>query len=109
MFFDGSSHKRDTSQGLRTERQITLFRQREEARREQAKRRETEAHVRHLNFDLFQRAVLLVLGIAIGTAIVIGALLDPGLLKLGLLAASAFGAIAAGLHRWGSKSREEPD
>ena len=70
----------DENRGLRTERQIELYRRREAAKRERAERcevearaREAEARVRHLNFELVQRGVLLVMGVVIGIAIVFGA------------------------------------
>jgi Na+/H+ antiporter NhaD/arsenite permease-like protein len=100
----------DENHGLRTERQIVLYRQREAAKRERAERREVEARareaearVRHLNFELIQRIVLLITGVGIGIALIIGALRDPGLLKISLASASIWGAIAAALYRWERK------
>jgi hypothetical protein len=93
----------DENQGLRTKRQIELYRQREAAKRERAERREVEARVRHLNFALIQRVVLLVMGVAIGIALIIGARRDPALLEISLASASVWGAIAAGLYRWEPK------
>lgn len=104
--------KQDENQGLRTERQIELYRQREAAKRERAERcevearaRESEARVRHLNFELIQRAVLLFLGVIIGMVVMIGALGNSELLKLSIAAASLWGSIAAALYRWGSRGR----
>ncbi|MGN6276653.1 MAG: hypothetical protein ACTHNP_12105 [Solirubrobacterales bacterium] len=91
----------DENQGLRNERQIALYRQQEVAKRERAERheaeakareadaraREVEARVRHLNVALVQRVLLLVSGVAIGIALIIGAIHDPALLKISLTAA----------------------
>lgn len=99
MLFDGSSHKRDQESGLRTERQIDLFRRREAAKREQAQRKEAEARVRHLNLDFVIRIVLLVIATLIGISVIVGALGSPTALKLSLIAASAWAAIAAGVIR----------
>jgi hypothetical protein len=102
--------KQNENQGLRTERQIELYRQREAAKRERAERceiearaRESEARVRHLNFDLIQRIVLLVLGVIIGMVAMIGAFGDPALLRLSIAAATLWGSIAAALYRWGNR------
>lgn len=99
MWFARSSHKDDELSGLRTRRQISLYIERENARQVRAERREIEARVRHLNFDLILRIVLLVLAVGIGVSVVVGALGNPTALKLALLAASAWGAIAAALLR----------
>lgn len=99
MLFDGSSHRRDQTSGLRTERQIDLFRKREAAKREQAQRKEAEACVRHLNLDFVIRIVLLVIAILIGISVIVGALGNPIALELSLVAASAWAAIAAGVIR----------
>lgn len=106
LLFGGFPHRHDDNKGLRTERQIALFRQREAARREQAERREAEARVRHRNFDLVQRVVLLVMAIPIGAAVAIGALGNPELLKLALAGASAWSVIAAALYRLRPKLNE---
>jgi len=107
-----SRKKQNEDQGLRTERQIELYRQREAAKRERAERceaearaRESEARVRHLNFELIQRAVLLAMGVIIGMVVFIGALGDPELLKLSVAAAGLWGSIAAALYRWGGRGR----
>jgi hypothetical protein len=96
----------DENKGLRTERQIALYRQREAAKRERAERREVEARareaearVRHLKFELVERVALLIMGVAIGGAVVIGGLREPALLKISLGAAGAWGVIAATLSR----------
>jgi len=99
VLFDGSSHRRDQTSGLRTERQIDLFRKREAAKREQAQRKEAEACVRHLNLDFVIRIVLLVIAILIGISVIVGALGNPIALELSLVAASAWAAIAAGVIR----------
>lgn len=99
MRLPSPSRKQDKTRGLRTERQIALYRQREAAKRERAQRRAEEARVRHLNFELVQRIVLLVLAVAIGVAVVIGATGDAGLLKLALGAGGIWGAIAGALYR----------
>lgn len=79
------SHKQsDENRGLRTERQIMLYRQREAARRERAERREAEARVRHLNLALVERIVLLVLAVAVAIAVLVGALGDRELLRVAL-------------------------
>jgi hypothetical protein len=98
------SKTRSENNGLRTERQITLYRQREAAKRERAERREVEARVRHSNFELIQRAVLLVIGVGVGSAIIVGGAGDPDLLKLALAAASAWAAVSAALYRWGRRT-----
>jgi hypothetical protein len=85
--------------GLRTRNQIALFVERQKALRAQADREAAEQLVRHLKFDLTQRVVLLVIGVAIGIAVIVGALDSPQLLKLSLVAASAWGAISAALYR----------
>ena len=97
--------KRSENQGLRTERQIELYRQREAAKRERAERRAAEAHVRQLNLSVVQQAVLLVMAVIIGMAIVFGALVNPELLKLAGGAAAAWGVIAGALYRWGSREK----
>ena len=99
MLVDRSSHRRDQTNGLRTERQIDLFRKREAAKREQAQRREAEARVRHLNLDLVIRIVLLVVAISIGISVIVGTLGNPMALKVSLVAASAWAAFAAGVVR----------
>lgn len=86
--------------GLSSPDEITLFIRQEEALLVLAKRREADARVRHINFDLLQRAVLLVLAVVIAIALIIGVLSNPALLKLAVVAASALGAITAGLTRW---------
>ena|GEM_PF-2852029 len=102
--------QQNENQGLRTERQIELYRQREAAKRERAERREvearareSEARVRHLNFELIQRVVLLVMGVAIGVVTIISAFGNPELPKLSIAAASLWASIAAALYRWGGQ------
>jgi hypothetical protein len=99
MRFSSPVDKQGEDNGLRTRRQIDLYLERERALKARAERRATEAWVRHLNFDLVQRAVLLVIGVLIGAAVMVGALGDPGLLKLTLAAVSAWGGVAAILYR----------
>jgi len=96
-----SSKKRDPNRGLRTERQIQLYRQREAARRERAERREAEAKVRFANLQLAQGAVLLAVVAVIGLALVVGLLVDPDAQKLGVPAVGIWSALAAALYRWG--------
>jgi hypothetical protein len=96
--------KQEGLNGLRTRKQIELFREREAARRERAERREAEARVRHRNFDLIQRAILLVVAVAIGIAVIVGALGNADLPKLAVAGASAWAAIAAALYRFRPKS-----
>jgi hypothetical protein len=107
LLFDGYSHKRDENNGLRTERQIALYRQREAAKRERAERRELEAQVRHSNFELIQRAILLLVGVAIGVALIIGATGEPNLLKLALVATTGWATLAAALYRRGRPKQAE--
>jgi hypothetical protein len=97
--FLGPFRGRDELDGLRTRKEISLFVERENARQVRAERRGAEARVRHLNFELIAEIVLLVLAVGIGTSLIVGALGDPGLLEVSLLAASAWGAIAAALLR----------
>ena len=88
-----SFHNRYEDTGLRTQRQIELFRQREAAKRERAERRAEEARVRHLNFGLVQRAVLLVAAIAIPIAIGLGAVGGGTELKLAVGASGLWAAV----------------
>jgi len=98
------SKQLDPNSGLRDRRQIQLYIEREEARKQRAERREVEARVRHSNFELIQRIVLLGLAVVIAIALIVGILGNPALLKLAVVAASALGAIAAGLARWRGRS-----
>jgi hypothetical protein len=91
--FDSSSHKRDESKRLRTERQIALHRQRVECQ-------EAEVRVRHLKFDLAQRIVLLALVVALGIAIFVTTLSNPDELQIAVGGASGWAVIAAALYRW---------
>ena len=93
------SRKSIRSNGLRTERQIDLFRKREAAKREQAEREEVEQRVRHLKFDLVQRAVLFAMSLAVGTAVVVGVLGNQGLLKLALVATGLWGGTTVAVYR----------
>lgn len=107
----------DENQGLRSEREIELYRKREAAKRDRAERREaeakaqeaearvreTEAQVRHLNFDLVERVGFFVFTMAIGVMAIIGALNDPDLLKVAAGAGGLGGAAAAARYRWLSK------
>jgi hypothetical protein len=52
-----------------------------------------------------QRAVLLVLGLAVGVSLIIGVLSNPQLLKLAVPVASGLGAIAAALYGWSGRFR----
>lgn len=97
--FLGFSGGRDELDGLRTRREISLFIERENARQIRAERRSAEARVRQLNLELVTRIVLLVLTVGIGTSLIIGALGNPSALRLSLLGASAWAAIAAALLR----------
>lgn len=103
------SKKPDPDKGLRTERQIQIYRQREVAKRERAERREVEARVRLFNFHLVQAAILLIVAVLIAVACIIGLVANPQLLKLAIPALGAWGAIAAALHRWGAKQGEKVD
>jgi hypothetical protein len=97
--FAGFSDGPDEFRRLKTRKQIELFRLREAAKCDQAERKEAEARVRHLNVDLAMRIVLLVLAIGIAISVIIGAAGDPEALKLSLVAAGAWGSIAAALSR----------
>ncbi len=101
------SKRPDPDKGLRTERQIQMYRQREAAKRERAERREAEARVRFFNFQLVQAAVLLVATVIIGVALVVGLVASPQLLKLAIPSAGAWGAVVAVLYRWGPKQSEK--
>lgn len=105
---------RNDDQGLRTERQIDLYRQREAAKREKAGRREAEARVReaearargaeaevrHLNFGLVERICFFGLALAVGVVAILGALKDPDLLKAAVGAGALGGATAAARYCW---------
>lgn len=95
--------------GLSSPDEITLFIRQEEALLVRARRQEADARVRHSNFELVQRAVLLVLMIAVGLAALIGAASDPELFKLALGAGGILGAIGAAVHRWDHKQRGNRD
>jgi uncharacterized membrane protein len=92
-------HSRDELNGLRTRKQISLFIERENARQVRAERRTAEARVRHMNFELVTRIVLLILAVGIGISVIVGVLGNPSVLELSVLAASVWGAIAAALLR----------
>lgn len=102
-----SFHRRDRDNGLRTQRQIELFRQREAAKRERVKRKAEEAQVRHLNFELVQRAVLLISAVALAVAAGLAASGNTAALKLAVGAGGAWAAIAGALYRFSSKERED--
>jgi hypothetical protein len=107
----------DQNKGLRTERQIELYRKRVAAKREEAEQREAdarareaeahareaEAQVRHLNFGLVERIGFFGFAMAVGVVAVIGALSDPDLLKVAAGAGGLGGAAAAARYRWVSK------
>lgn len=99
MRFFGAWGQRDELDDLRTRREIDLFIEREHARQVRAERREAEAQVRHRNFELITEIVLLVFAVAIATSVIAGAMNNPGILKISILAASAWGAVAAALLR----------
>jgi hypothetical protein len=97
--FDNSRHGGDEIDGLQSREEIDLYVERKKARKIRTERREAEAHVRHLNLDLAMRIVLGLLAVGIGIAVIIGAAGEPGVLKLSLVATSAWAAIAAGAIR----------
>ncbi len=97
--FDGSLDKRDEIDGLRTEKQIALYRLREAAKHDRARRWETEARVRHLKLELGVRLVLLGLTVAGWFVAIFGAPADPTLAKLGYIVAGVWTAVAAWLIR----------
>lgn len=92
-------HDRDENSGLRTQRQIELFRQREAAKRERAQRRAEEARVRHLNFELVQRTVLLIATVAVAVTIALAAVGNDAALKVALGAGGAWTALASFIYR----------
>lgn len=102
-----SFRHRDRDNGLRTQRQIELFRQREAAKRERVKRKAEEAQVRHLNFELVQRVVLLVSAVALAVAVGLTASGDTSTLKLAVGAGGVWAAIAGAMYRFSSKKRED--
>jgi hypothetical protein len=85
---------------LYTERQIALYRQRETAKRDRASRREADARVRLLNFELVKRIVLLIVTVGIGLGLVFAVLSNPGLLEASFGAAAIWGLVVASLSRW---------
>jgi hypothetical protein len=107
----------DQNKGLRTERQIELYRKRVAAKREEAEQREAdakareaearareaEAKVRHLNFGLVERIGFFGFAMAVGVVAVFGALSHPDLLKVAAGAGGLGGAAAAARYRWISK------
>lgn len=103
MLFSRMPNRDSQLEGLRDRRQIDLYVEREEARKRRAERREVEARVRQMNFDLVQRAVLLVLAIAVSVAVVIAAASNPELLKLAVGAGGLGGVIAAMVFRRGER------
>jgi hypothetical protein len=105
MRFSQPLGERDGTNRLRTQRQIDLYVEREKAKRTAAERREVEARVRQLNFDLIQQAAFLAIAIGIGISLIAGAVANPDLLGAGVFASSAFAALIAALHRLASKSR----
>lgn len=107
-----SRHKSDEIDGLRTERQIELFRKREAARRERAERREAEARVRHSNFELVMRIILLTLAVVVWLMAILGAPGDPVLRWLSLIGAGAWTAVVGTLIqilRTGSKRKADQE
>lgn len=104
--FDSSRHSSDEIDGLQSREEIDLYIEREKARKIRAESREAEAdadaaeaRVRHLNLDYGLRIVLAVVALGIGIAVIIGAAGEPAALKLSLVAASVWAAIAAGAMR----------
>jgi hypothetical protein len=109
--------QQNQNKGLRTERQIELYRKRVAAKREEAEQREAdakareaearareaEAEVRHLNFGLVERIGFFVFAMVVGVVAVRGALSDPDLLKVAAGAGGLGGAAAAARYRWVSK------
>jgi hypothetical protein len=99
MRFVGSSHRHDRLNGLRTRKQIALSAERDQALKIRAERREAEARVRHLNFELVAKVVLLASAVGISIAVIIGSTGNPTLLRFSLAASGGWGVIAAGLAR----------
>ncbi len=106
MRFSSPSKRPDPDKGLRTERQIQMYRQREAAKRERAERREAEARVRFFNFQLVQSVVLLTVTVMVGVAFIVSLVVSPQLLEVAIPAVGAWGAIATLLSRWGPKQSE---
>ena len=82
------------------------MRERAERREVEARARESEARVRHLNFELIQRAVLLVMGVTTGTVVLIGVLSNSEPLKVSIAAVSLGGTVGTALYRWGGRKGE---
>lgn len=70
-------------------------------------RKAEEARVRHLNFELVQRVVLLISAVAMAVAIGVAATGNATALKLALGAGGVWAAIAGALYRFSSKEKED--
>lgn len=103
------SNRGSELEGLSNPDEIALFIRQQEALLVRAQRQEADARVRHSNFELIQRAVLLVLMIAAGVTMLIGAAGDPELLKLALGGVGVLGAMGAAAHRRDHKGRGNRD
>jgi hypothetical protein len=77
----GNSDRGSELERLRTPDQIALFIEQQRALVSQAHREEAEQRVRHLKFDLVQRAVILALAVLIVLALAIGSAGSPLLLR----------------------------
>jgi hypothetical protein len=94
----GSSDRGSELERLRTPDQIALFIEQQRALVSQAHREEAEQRVRHLKFDLVQRAVILALAVSIGIALAIGSAASPLLLRDAGVAGSLLAAATASLY-----------
>jgi hypothetical protein len=101
MRFPSPFKRADLDRGLRTERQIQMFRQREAAMQDRAERREAEARVRWFNFLLAQAVVFLAVTVTLTIAFMTGLAPSPRLLEVAIPAAGASSAIATAFHRRG--------
>ena len=94
MRLSAPTAERSEDEGLRTERQIALYRMREAAKRARVERKEAEARVRHLNLELVERTTYLITVVVLVILWIAGAASDDGLLKAALLIGGAKAGIA---------------
>ena len=99
MRFPSPFKTANLDRGLRTERQIQMFRQREAAMHERAERRQAEALVRLFNFLLVQAAVFLAVTVTLTIAFMTGLAASPRFLEIAIPASGASSAIATALRR----------
>jgi hypothetical protein len=113
LHLSAQSKKGHENKGLKNERQITLYRLREAAKRDRAERRvveaharEVEAYVRHLNLGLVERVVFVLICVGLTVAFISGALHEEDLLKIALGTSGLGGAFAASRGRLGRPRNE---